>query len=86
MEQTEYERRPRKRKSLRGWLRVTANYTITILSGAIFARVIMVAIDLIAARNGSPPGGEITLPIYAALLFASGWYIRGRLEPKRRRK
>ena len=77
MEQTEYERRPRKRKSLRGWLRATTSYAAIILSGAIFARAVMMTIDQIAARNGHPPGGEIFLPIYAAILPALGWYLRG---------
>jgi hypothetical protein len=39
--------------------------------------MVILTIDLIAARHGGAPGGEITLPIYAALLPALGWYLRG---------
>lgn len=67
------ERRGHSRRTLRSTARITA----VILAGAIIARMVMLTIDLIAARHGGAPGGEITLPIYAALLPALGWYLRG---------
>lgn len=70
------ERRGHNRQTTRSFTRVTARFTAVILAGAIIARLVMMTIDLIAARNG-PPGGEITLPIYAVLLPALGWYLRG---------
>jgi len=40
----------------------------------------MMAIDVLAARNGGAPGGELALPFYAAILPAIGWHLRGAWE------
>jgi hypothetical protein len=55
----------------------TARSSAVILLGAIAARTVMTTIDLVAARSGGTPGGEITLPIYAIILPSLGWYLRG---------
>ena len=56
--------------------RETLHFTGIILTGAIFTRLVMLALDVLAARNGGAPGGEILLPVYGIVLIAIGWNLR----------
>lgn len=76
--QNAQERSPQKRKRrTRRRVSATIECATVILGGAIVARLVMMTIDLIAARNGYAPGGEIFLPVYAVLLPTIGWRLRG---------
>jgi len=74
---SKYTKRRKRREQLLPQLRATANYSTIILVGAITARLVMMTIDSIVARNGEPPGGELALLFYAALLPICGWLLRG---------
>jgi hypothetical protein len=77
MTNVQREQRGRRRTPLPSWARATARCPAVILGAAIAARLVILTIDVIAARNGGAPGGELTLPFYAAILPAIGWYLRG---------
>jgi len=80
MRNARQEQQGRRRTSKRAWVRATARCTSVILGAAITARLVMMAIDVLAARNGGAPGGELALPFYAAILPAIGWHLRGAWE------
>lgn len=93
MQSTVQERTARKRRRTRSRIAAITECAALILGGAIAARLVLMTIDLIAARHGSPPGGEIFLPVYAVLLPAIGWKVRGAwdratraTEPKNRKE
>ena len=73
---TEQQRRRRRRIKARAEMRAVSRMARIILLGAIAARLIMVMLDALAGRIGSP-GGEILIPIYIALMPIIGWQARG---------
>lgn len=61
----------------RHFARSATRCAAVLIVGAIAARMVMLTIDIIVGRNGGNPGGEVFLPIYAIMLPALGWYLRG---------
>ncbi|MDR2513872.1 MAG: hypothetical protein LBD02_01540 [Christensenellaceae bacterium] len=68
--------RRRRRRKVTAEARAVSRMARIILLGAIAARLIMVMLDALANRIGSP-GGEILIPIYIALMPIIGWQARG---------
>lgn len=73
---TDPRQRRRRHRKITAEARAVSRMARIILLGAISARLIMVMLDALANRIGSP-GGEILIPIYIALMPIIGWQARG---------
>lgn len=63
---------PKRQRRLKPFYRLL----VTTLAAIAAARMIILAVDIAAARLG-PAGGELTIPAYVVIFIYFGWSLRG---------